>query len=297
MLAMTIGLAGAISLTAQAASSVVEVQVTANTIQFDVDTPQNGNSGGNAYDLVFTGQNVSTVDIYLDGGTTPLTTITVNESGSFGPQNYGQLVLPQDVTLGGHNLHFVAHAKDGSLSDVTVDRAITVALSAPRITSVSPNPVPTAGNVIVKINGENLDGATEVLIDGSPCAKPFTQISPTQIECLVPAHKVGKVSVTVTTPNGTYTFAANFRGALIYADGFIPGVPSTGLFMFGDRVVTNYDLMLFAVLLLIIGVVILLINCGAKNSPRRVARKSGRVAKTAAKPRAAKRPVKTRARK
>ncbi|MFE3548019.1 beta strand repeat-containing protein [Streptomyces kronopolitis] len=74
------------------------------------------------------------------------------------------------------------------------------AVSAPVLSSVSPNTGPAAGGTVVTLSGTGLAGATAVRF-GSVSAS-FTVVSSTQITAVAPAG-TGTVQVTVTTPGGT----------------------------------------------------------------------------------------------
>ncbi len=74
-------------------------------------------------------------------------------------------------------------------------------VSAPSVTSVTPNTGPPAGGTNVTITGSNFTGATTVNFGGSP-AGSFTVSGPNQITATSPAG-TGTVDVTVTTPGGT----------------------------------------------------------------------------------------------
>jgi hypothetical protein len=100
----------------------------------------------------------------------------------------------------------------------TVDVSVTTAFGAsantgaddftfvapPAVTSVNPTSGPTAGGTSVTITGTDLSGATGVSF-GATAAAGFTVDSGTQITATSPAHSVGTVHVTVTTPSGTST--------------------------------------------------------------------------------------------
>ncbi|MCE9563947.1 MAG: IPT/TIG domain-containing protein, partial [Planctomycetes bacterium] len=83
--------------------------------------------------------------------------------------------------------------------------------TAPTVTAVSPNSGPLAGGTSITITGTNLTGAMAVTIGGT-AATSFTVVNATTITAVTPAHAVGIVDVTVTTPSGT--------SALVAADKF-----------------------------------------------------------------------------
>ncbi|MGX5696669.1 IPT/TIG domain-containing protein [Agromyces soli] len=74
----------------------------------------------------------------------------------------------------------------------------------PVIASLTPNQGPTAGGTAVTISGTDLDGATDVLVDGvSVGAGNWTQGPGTDIVWTTTAHDPGTVQVQVVTPQGT----------------------------------------------------------------------------------------------
>jgi hypothetical protein len=119
----------------------------------------------------------------------------------------------------------ISDAESAGTVDVTVtNSAGTSATSAAdRFTFQSPAPVitgldktsgTTAGGTSITISGSNFFGASAVSFGGVPGAS-FVLNSPTSITAVSPAHSVGLVDITVTTPDGTsavsssdqYTFA------------------------------------------------------------------------------------------
>jgi len=104
-----------------------------------------------------------------------------------------------------------AAATTGLLSVTTPGGTATSATNftvAPKITSFTPTNGPGGANVT--INGTTLSGATAVAVNGSTAN--FTVTSATSIQATVPAAATtGPLSV--TTPGGTATSAANFTVA------------------------------------------------------------------------------------
>ncbi|MFE0025463.1 PxKF domain-containing protein [Amycolatopsis sp. NPDC059021] len=93
-------------------------------------------------------------------------------------------------------------------------------VTAPTVTSVSPNNGPKTGGTTVTITGTGFTGATAVTFGTTP-ATSFTVNSATSITATAPAATaVGPVDVTVTTPAGTsttnpgdvYTYTYTFTG-------------------------------------------------------------------------------------
>ena len=60
------------------------------------------------------------------------------------------------------------------------------------------------------ITGTNLNGATSVKF-GTTAATTFTVTGTTRIVAKTKAHAAGTVKISVTTPGGTATSAANFK--------------------------------------------------------------------------------------
>lgn len=76
-------------------------------------------------------------------------------------------------------------------------------LGAPTATGLAPNTGPTSGGTVVTITGTDfVDGATSVAFDSIP-GTAVTVIVTTVLTVTSPAHAVGAVDATVTTPSGT----------------------------------------------------------------------------------------------
>jgi hypothetical protein len=90
-------------------------------------------------------------------------------------------------------------------------------LSRPIIFSiVPPNSLITGGETIT-ITGQNFNSQTTVTIDGHSCTS-MDYISPTEIQCQVPAHPAGSVPVIVVGPDepvatGTFTYYTSMHGS------------------------------------------------------------------------------------
>jgi hypothetical protein len=82
-------------------------------------------------------------------------------------------------------------------------------VAPPHITSKSPPNGPISGGTSVTIAGTGFTGTTSVLFDGISAA--FVVNSDASITAISPAHPGGPglVSVTVTTPYGTWVDQAN----------------------------------------------------------------------------------------
>ncbi len=97
---------------------------------------------------------------------------------------------------------------DGSSPPATPAR-FTYVTPQPALTRVAPGSGPAAGGATVTLTGAQLAGATAVRF-GSSGAKSFTVVSPTTITATTPAHAVGAVNVTVSTPGGSATLEEAF---------------------------------------------------------------------------------------
>ena len=80
--------------------------------------------------------------------------------------------------------------------------SLTVAVSAPTVTSLTPNSGTTAGGTAVTITGTGFTGATGVTF-GGVAATNVSVISSTSITATTPAGSAGTASVVVTTPAGS----------------------------------------------------------------------------------------------
>ena len=113
-------------------------------------------------------------------------------------------------------------------------RVSGIRLPVPALTSVSPACGSTAGGISVTINGSGFIGVTAVRF-GTTAATSFTVNTPNRITAEVPAHAMGKVDVTVTTPGGTssttrtqddYTYLNRYEQtnpSLVYAGSWSTG--------------------------------------------------------------------------
>ena len=77
-------------------------------------------------------------------------------------------------------------------------------LTAPTITSASPNLGPTLGRQSIVINGTSLTGTTRVTIGGA-AVLDMRVLSSTSIQVTTPAGTAGAATIVVTTPLGTAT--------------------------------------------------------------------------------------------
>jgi hypothetical protein len=83
----------------------------------------------------------------------------------------------------------------------------------PVVILVTPPIGSPAGGTSVTITGTGFTGATAVSFGGT-AATSFTVDSSTSISATTPAHPIGPVSVSVTTPGGTSTVPGLFVYAL-----------------------------------------------------------------------------------
>ncbi|GAA4187331.1 hypothetical protein GCM10022288_12170 [Gryllotalpicola kribbensis] len=157
------------------------------------------------------------------GPTTGGTTVTISGSGFVAGET--------TVTIGGVTIPAasVTVNSDGSLTFVTpahaegdVDVTVTTPggtsgaqtfsyVAGPVITGLSPDSGPTTGGDEVTISGADLDGATEVTVDGQDV--PFTQNPDGSITITTPPHAAGDADIVVTTaagssPAASYTYVS-----------------------------------------------------------------------------------------
>jgi hypothetical protein len=101
-------------------------------------------------------------------------------------------------------------------------------LGVPVVSSISPNRGPPAGGTSSTIHGLSFTGATAVQFGGQP-ATNVVVVSDTSITATAPAHALGPVTVSVTTPDGTGVSGAEFftywAGSTAVFPAFTPIVP------------------------------------------------------------------------
>jgi len=128
----------------------------------------------------------------------------------------------------------------GANGEINVSVKVTAPLSAPpEITEIGPLTGPTDGGTEIIIKGKNLDTVTDIDIGNGLKCEPITFMSETEIRCIMPPHEEGYVDVTVTSPD--YGSATKDNGFRYLGGASLPGVPNTGLFRLGGRIVTLYD--------------------------------------------------------
>ncbi len=79
-----------------------------------------------------------------------------------------------------------------------------VSATAPTVSAVTPGQGPSTGGTMVTITGINLTGTTTVTF-GSTAASSFAVLNSNTIQATTPAHAIGPVDVSVTTPAGSAT--------------------------------------------------------------------------------------------
>jgi len=88
-------------------------------------------------------------------------------------------------------------ASNASAPSITV--VVPAVISAPTITSISPNRGPVAGGTTITITGTNLSSTLSVIL-GAVAAPSYTIISNTTIQVTTPAQPASTVDVTVANP-------------------------------------------------------------------------------------------------
>lgn len=81
--------------------------------------------------------------------------------------------------------------------------------SVPNITSITQNIGPTLGGTTISLLGTHLFSGVRVTLGGQICS--YQYYPPTGVTCLVPAHNIGAVDVTVTNTDGkSFTVPSGF---------------------------------------------------------------------------------------
>ncbi|WP_405361708.1 beta strand repeat-containing protein [Kitasatospora sp. NBC_00085] len=165
-------------------------------------TPGQGPSAGGAT-VTLAGANLSGATSVKFGGTaaTSFTVVSASQITATAPPGSAGPVLVTVTTPGG-----------------TSNSVPYFYLSAPVLTSLSPDQGPVSGGTTVTLTGANLLGASAVSFGGTP-ATSFTVVSATQITATAPAG-TGTAQVTATTAGGT-------SNALPY--GYVAAPTLTGL--------------------------------------------------------------------
>jgi len=106
-------------------------------------------------------------------------------------------------------------------------------LAAPTLNNANPNSGSTSGGSSVTLTGNQLSGATSVLIGGTPAAT-INSVNDTTINLTTPPHVAGTFNIVVNTPGGSGTLVNGFN----YVD--IPTLtsiqPTTGTTAGGESV-------------------------------------------------------------
>jgi hypothetical protein len=162
--------------------------------------------------------NIAPTSGSTDGGTTVTltgTSLTGTSSVTFGGSAAASLTVLNDTTVTvvapdapGHAPGAVAVVLTTPAGSTTVTNGFTY-VAPPHITSKSPPNGPISGGTSVTIAGTGFTGTTSVLFDGISAS--FVVNSDASITAISPAHPGGPglVSVTVTTPYGTWVDQAN----------------------------------------------------------------------------------------
>ncbi|MCL5670043.1 MAG: IPT/TIG domain-containing protein [Acidobacteria bacterium] len=109
----------------------------------------------------------------------------------------------------------------------TVGNAFTYTPASPTMSRVSPGSGPGTGGTAVTIIGTNFARGATVSFGGT-AASNVSFVSSTQLKAVTPAHRAGKVDVTVTNPDGTDAVLAS-AFAYVSSSPTISGVsPSSG---------------------------------------------------------------------
>jgi hypothetical protein len=123
-----------------------------------------------------------------------------NISASFTVNSSTQITATSPAHAAGLVDVLVTTLYGGTSAAVTADHFTYV--SPPVIVSLNPGGGPNTGGTVVTITGSSFTGATSVWFGGTR-ATSFTVNSDSRITATSPAHAVGTVDVTVTTPYGT----------------------------------------------------------------------------------------------
>ncbi len=163
----------------------------------------------------------------------------VNFAGTDFPSGSFTVVSDSKITL-------TAPAHAAGTFDVTVTNAIGTSTTsasdhytfttAPIFASLSPSAGPLAGGITVTINGTNFTGATSVSFGGTP-GTSLVVVNDSQVTVTAPAHAVGSVDVTVTTPNGTSATSAADTFTYDAAPTVTSFTPTSGVDSGGNSVV------------------------------------------------------------
>jgi hypothetical protein len=107
--------------------------------------------------------------------------------------------VPPALTLGA--IPVTVTTPEGT-SEVTPASEYTYEAEFPAVEELSPGSGPATGGTTISLTGEGFVGVSKVDFEGIPAAS-FEFINDSEIVVVSPAHSVRKVSITVTTPQGT----------------------------------------------------------------------------------------------
>ena len=128
---------------------------------------------------------------------------------SFADNGDGTGTLTVGATAVAAVTQFTLTANNGVNPPASQLFTLTVLPPPPAVSAVIPNTGATTGGTAVTLTGTNLTGATAVSFGGAPAS--FSVNSATSISAVSPAHAVGAVDVTVTTPGGASATGAPDR--------------------------------------------------------------------------------------
>jgi hypothetical protein len=107
--------------------------------------------------------------------------------------------VPPALTLG--TVPVTVTTPEGT-NEVTPASEYTYEAEFPAVEELSPGSGPATGGTTISLKGEGFVGASKVDFEGIPAAS-FEFVNDSEIIVVSPAHSVRKVSITVTTPQGT----------------------------------------------------------------------------------------------
>jgi hypothetical protein len=168
----------------------------------------------------------------LTGNGTPLTTCTIDSSNPSFTSNLkwrgGVILMPQAALQNG-----VTYVATLTVNGVPHTWSFKVGQFF-NVSGVSPQAGTIAGATAVTISGSSFTGATSVKFGAAP-ATSFAVVNDSTITAVSPAHALGAVDVTVTTPAGTtpaspadqFTFATPCTAITAAGAPVSPSVPGT----------------------------------------------------------------------
>ncbi len=147
--------------------------------------PDSGSTaGGTAVTLTGSGLLAAT-SVQFGSGPATFTVVSDNQINAIAPAGIGTVTITVITPAGTSNGLNYTH------------------VSAPTLTSVSPNVGPTSGGNTVTLTGTALTTTSSVLFGATPAA--YTLVSDTTLTVIAPSHAAGSANVTVTTPGGVTT--------------------------------------------------------------------------------------------